>query len=196
LGEVEGVGKRRKGKPQLRIDEARKWRAKALELASGGESGAVAALMCLLMGLRTSEVVERVVRDVDDDGRLLWVPEAKTEAGRRTQEIPEELQPFLLQLCEGKSPEDRLLGRHWRDWPCKWTRRICRLAGVPEVSAHGMRGLHATLAEEQGATAQMVVKALGHESIKTTHGHYTQPSAVANARQKRTLTVIGGGRRG
>jgi hypothetical protein len=24
----------------------------------------------------------------------------------------------------------------------KWVQRICRAAGVPKVSAHGMRGLH------------------------------------------------------
>jgi hypothetical protein len=34
--------------------------------------------MTLLMGMRASEVVNRVTRDVDDGGRLLWIPEAKT----------------------------------------------------------------------------------------------------------------------
>jgi hypothetical protein len=42
--EVQGVGKRKHGKPQPRIDEARKWVAKATEMAGQGESGAVAAL--------------------------------------------------------------------------------------------------------------------------------------------------------
>jgi hypothetical protein len=36
---VEGKGKRRHGKPQLRIDEARRWMAKAAELADAGEAG-------------------------------------------------------------------------------------------------------------------------------------------------------------
>jgi hypothetical protein len=45
---VEEKGKRRHGKPQLRIDEARKWMAKATELADGGDAGAVAAMMTLL----------------------------------------------------------------------------------------------------------------------------------------------------
>ena len=43
--EVQGFGKRKHGKPQLRIDEARKWVAKATEMAGRGESGAVAALV-------------------------------------------------------------------------------------------------------------------------------------------------------
>ena len=35
------TGKRRHGKPQLRVDEARRWQAKALQLAEEGEGGAV-----------------------------------------------------------------------------------------------------------------------------------------------------------
>ena len=93
LDEVVGVGKRRHGKAQLRIDEARRWQAKALELADQGEAGAVAAMMSLVMGMRASEIVSRVVRDLDDDGRLLWIPETKTEAGKRTLPVPEFLQP-------------------------------------------------------------------------------------------------------
>ena len=66
---VEGKGKRRHGKPQLRIDEARRWMAKATELADGGEAGAVAAMMALLLGMRASEIVSRVVRDHDEGRR-------------------------------------------------------------------------------------------------------------------------------
>lgn len=38
--------------------------------------------MTLLLGLRAGEVISRVVRDLDDDGRLLWIPDAKTAKGR------------------------------------------------------------------------------------------------------------------
>jgi hypothetical protein len=51
LEEVTGVGRRRHGKAQLRIDEARRWQAKALQFADHGEEGAVAAMMSLLMGM-------------------------------------------------------------------------------------------------------------------------------------------------
>src|SRR5688572_2782781 len=54
LMEVEGVGRRRHGKDQLRIDEARKWLAKATELADQDHEGAIAAMMTLLMGMRCS----------------------------------------------------------------------------------------------------------------------------------------------
>ena len=39
LEEVEGVGKRRHGKAQLRVDEARKWVAEAVALADGERQG-------------------------------------------------------------------------------------------------------------------------------------------------------------
>jgi len=113
LDEVAGVGKRRHGKAQLRIDEARRWQAKALKFADQGEAGAVAAMMSLVMGMRASEIVSRVVRDLDDEGRLLWIPETKTEAGKRTLPVPEFLQPYLRQIAKGKGPADLLFGRHW-----------------------------------------------------------------------------------
>jgi hypothetical protein len=50
LNDVEGVAKRKHGKEQLRIDEGRRWQAKAIEFADRREAGAIAAMMCLLMG--------------------------------------------------------------------------------------------------------------------------------------------------
>jgi hypothetical protein len=63
LEEVEGVGKRKHGTTQLRVDEARKWLVKAVALADEGEAGAVAASLALVMGMRANEIVSRVLRD-------------------------------------------------------------------------------------------------------------------------------------
>jgi hypothetical protein len=79
--EVQGVGKRKHGKPQLRIDEARKWVAKATEMAGQGESGAVAALVSLLMGMRASEITTRVARDLDDVGGCSGYPTRRPRRG-------------------------------------------------------------------------------------------------------------------
>jgi integrase len=114
IEEIEGVGKRRHGKPQLRIDEARRWLDAANELAGQGDEGAIGAMATLLLGLRAGEVVSRVVRDFDDGGRLLWIPCSKTEAGRRTLEVPDLLRPHLLALTEAKLPTAPLFGLHWR----------------------------------------------------------------------------------
>lgn len=195
LDGVEGIGRRKHGKAQLRIDEARKWIAKAVELADDGEAGAIAALMTLLMGLRASEIVKRVVRDLDDGGTLLWIPDAKTAKGRRTVQVPEQLQPYLLELADGKEPGDPLFGQHWRDWPREWVQRICKLAKVPVVTAHGMRGLHSTLAVDAGVSSHAVANALGHESFATTAQSYAKPEAVTRARQRRVMKVLQGGKR-
>ena len=195
LDGIEGVGRRRHGKEQIRIDEARTWLAKATERADAGEEGAVAAMLALLLGMRATEIITRLVRDLDDEGRLLWIPETKTAAGRRTLQVPELVRGYLRQIAKGKGPQDLLFGCHWRDWPREWVQRICREAGVPEITAHGMRGLHSTLAVDSGITGHAVAAALGHESFeKTTAGSYVQPGAVANAQQRQVLKVLAGGR--
>jgi integrase len=154
----------------------------------------VAAMMSLLMGMRATEIISRIVRDLDDEGRLLWIPETKTEAGKRTLPVPEVLQPYLRRIGEGKGPTDSLFRQHWRDWPREWVQRICKAAKVPEVTAHGMRGLHGTLAVERGATTHVVAQALGHESETTSRESYISREAITGADQRRVLTVLAGGR--
>ena len=56
---------------------------------------------------------------------------------------------------------------------------------------HSLRGLHATLALEGGATADAVAKALGHSSFATTAQHYASPSSVANSRSSRVAQALG-----
>ena len=57
--------------------------------------------------------------------------------------------------------------------------QICQAAGVPKVTAHGMRGLHSTLAVENGVSAHVVAAALGHESSATTMQSYARREAVS-----------------
>ena len=92
----------------------------------------------LVMGMRANEIVSHVVRNLDDDGKLLWIPDSKTEAGRRTLQVPELLRPMLKALAEGKSPEAKLFGHHWRDWVRKWVKRICE-AGAEGDGARNAR---------------------------------------------------------
>jgi integrase len=194
FAEVEGRGRRKHGKPQLRIDEARAWMAVALEQAKT-EPGAVAALATLLLGVRAQELTRRFARDLDDDGRLLWIEDTKSEAGKRQVEIPELLRPHMRRLAKRKKPGDLLFGGHWRDWPREWVQRICRLAGVPEVTAHGMRGLHSTLALSAGTSGHVVAATLGHEDMSTTVRSYAKPGTLQAARQRAALEVLDGGNR-
>lgn len=202
MEELEGVHNR--GKPQLRIDEARKLRDVLMEQDS---QAATAVLCLLLLGLRSGEVLQRVVRDLDDDGWLLHIKRGKTARSNRKVKLIPELRGRLLELAEGREPGDPLFparkrsgerlkggGFHHNDWLRCQVHRFCDLAGVPLRCPHGLRGTHASLAESAGATAEVVAAALGHTSPKVTHDHYTMPNAVDEARQRRTLTVLAGGR--
>lgn len=191
--EIEPQGKRKTGKDQLRIDEARRWMEVAATRANGGDKGAVAAMISLYIGARANEIVSRRVRDIDDNCRLFWIPSSKTESGKRIVEVNEFLQPFLKMLIEGKKSWDYLFptehnskkGHVWESYVNRNVQSICDEAGVQKVCAHSMRGLHATLAEEYGVTGHAIAKSIGHVNIGVTHNHYTAKGTVENMRAKK-----------
>ena len=189
---VKPVGKPKVGKAQLRIDEARRFVATALSLAHQGDRAATAALMALMLGMRASEVLCRVVRDLDDNGRVLWITRGKTENARRRLEVPEILRWHLRCMSEGQQAEDLLFGsspvhpdKPLTDaWLWGHVRRICDQASVPRVSTHSLRGLHSTLALQAGATSSAVAAALGHGSFDVTAKHYAAPGTVEQLQRK------------
>ena len=196
LDEVQGTGRRRKGKQQHRVDDARRWYAKALQMAQEHD-GAVAALCTLVFDLRCSEAINLQVRNVDDGGRLLHVWKSKTEAGARDLGVSEVMRPLLLRLCKDKLPSAWLFsspraasGHPTRDWPRKWVKRICRAARVPQMTAHGMRGLHSTLATRAGITPQVIAESMGHTNPRVTKEHYINPEVAAQAEQQRVLDKL------
>jgi integrase len=195
LADVKGIGRRKKGKPQLTRDEAIKFDVQAQAMTVAGDMGALGSWMLLLMGLRQSEVWKRKVRDVDGNVTLLRISDAKTEAGNRLVEIPEVLRLHLARLIEGRPPMDLLFGVHTKAWLRAAVRRVCTKAGVPPVTPHGLRGTHASLAARGGATAHTVAAQLGHESTATTLGHYTSSSAAQSATQAAALKILNGGKK-
>ncbi|MBE7448916.1 MAG: tyrosine-type recombinase/integrase [Kofleriaceae bacterium] len=190
LAEIEPQGERKRGKEQLRVDEARRFIATCCAQADQGDVPAVAVMTALLLGTRPGEIVCREVRDLDDDGRLLWITKAKTKAGERTLEIPAFLRPYLLRVAKGKQPTDRLFTEKDRHWMLYHTRRLCGLAGVTSVCAHSLRGLHSSLATERGATGHVVAKALGHTSFSTTRKHYVKPGTVERVAQGKVTGML------
>ena len=201
FGNVKPVGKMKVGKRQLRIEEARQFTSAALSyFEEKGNPLAIGSLLALMMGLRTSEVLERVVRDLDDEARCLWIDVGKTAHARRHLEVPELLQPYLVRLTQGKGKEDLLFGVGPNSKaPCRqamWemVRTLCQRAGVPVVCTHSLRGLWATLAVQSGAASHVVAANLGHRSFKVTERHYAQGSAVENAATARVLGTLGGER--
>lgn len=196
---VQPIGKVNVGKKQLRIDEARRFTQTALRLYQDNEDIlAVAAMVALMMGMRASEVLNRVVRDVDDGGRILWIDSGKTHNARRHLKVPDVLQPCLLKLTANKGPEEFLFGTGRTGKPRKRqllngaVARICKQADVPVVCPHSLRGLYATLAVESGAVSDAVAASLGHGSFAMTERHYAQHAAVSGARTARVLSMLDG----
>lgn len=192
---IKPVGRVKRGKKQLRASEARKLSDHCL---SRSDDLAVAALCCLWLGLRSGEVRQRVARDVDDTGSAvwLWVDEAKTEAGQRRVEVPEPLGALLLGLADRGGylfPSESKAGYRGATWLRKGVARLCKAAGVPVVCPHGLRGTHATLAQEAGLSSAAVAATLGHENVRVTEQSYTAPGTAERAGQKRALKVLQGG---
>ena len=191
---VRPVGRVNVGKTQLRIDEARRLCAVLLAHAPT-DDGAVAVLLQLMLGLRSSEVLHRKVRDVDDNGRVLWIPSGKTKNAKRRLLVPELLQPILRRLTAVGPPERILIGgdrdrAHFSDFLWHRVHRYCDLAGVPRVCPHSLRGLHSTLALEAGATSGAVAAALGHGSFAVTARHYADPDTLRNTTTRRVTDVL------
>lgn len=189
---VEVVGRRRRGKEQLTADEARRLVRLCSDMA-GHDSGALATMLALLLGLRAGELANLRVRDIDVGGTVLRVAHSKTAAGTRSLLVPDMCRDALHLQRQGLGPGDALLGltRHGVLYHVK---RLCREAGVPEVTAHGLRGTHATLATEAGITGPMVAAALGHANEGVTQRHYIADGTTEQAQRQRALRVLQGGR--
>jgi integrase len=181
---VTGVGKRKKGKPQLTIDESRRFLSAALEHGDRG----LAAAICLCLALRAGEVVAITGRDVDDGGRLVWIWDGKSENARRCLEVPEVLRPALQAIASEAG--DRRLFPYSRGWVGYWVGEIRTAANVRKVSPHGLRGTHATIAAAAGATGHLVAAALGHAGPEVTREHYIAPGAERSATARKLGTMF------
>lgn len=195
FSEVPLLGKKHRGKTQLRIDEAKQLADTVQALADAGDSDALAVLLMLHLGLRQGEVGARIARDVDAQGSLLWITDGKTANAERRLKVPACLRAPLSALARRKQPGE-LLFSDGQKAPSRqhfWekTRLFCRRAQVPLVCPHSLRGLHATLALEAGATASMVANALGHGSFRVTARHYATPDSVAGSRAARVSEALG-----
>jgi integrase len=196
FAEVEGIGRPNKGKPQLHVDESR---ALIDACVAEGSRASIAVATAFLLGVRASEVTDRTVRDLDDGGRLLWIDRGKTNAAQRYLEVPDVIREYLLAFKKGRPAAAYLFGksdldrpsRFWLHWHCK---RLCRAAKVPVVPPHGLRGTHATLAKQAGATSHLVAAQLGHASTAITEQVYIAPGEVDRAAQRAALKKLRGGR--
>ena len=188
FAEIRPIGRKKAGKPQLRIEEAKRFTDAGLQHFETTKNPlAVAALVAITMGPRASEVLNRSVRDLDNGGKILVIDSGKNERAKRRLDVPLFLQPILLGLAQGREPLAKLFGlnekgRPWRRQSLYSTvRRICREAKVPEVCTHSLRGFWATTSVQIGTPSQAVAATLGHGSFAITERHYAAPGSRQNA---------------
>jgi len=200
FAKVEPVGRKAKGKEQLRVDEARTFMAYCLKTWNETKDrSAIAGLMALVFSMRASEIAQLVARDVDDRGRILHIAahDAKTAASKRAAKVPSVLTPVLLELAEKPATEAGHLfatedGKPaHRHWVLYWVRRHMAAAGVTVVTAHGLRGTSATIGTVQTGGAEVMASALGHTSTSMTKAHYIDAGATADAQTERVADLIG-----
>ena len=197
--DVKPVGRVPRGKKQLRVTTSRSFVDYCLGAAEQ-DLAAVAALCGILLGLRPGETVELRGLDVDDNGRLLWIGDGKTDAARRQLEVPDILASHLVRLKETSGDTGRLFPRK-ASWVTKALHRLCRGAGVERITAHGLRGTHGTLAMRGGTSSHLalaalgeVSRSLGHASTTITTQHYVRREATEDVATSAVLRVITGGR--
>ncbi len=183
----------------LRVDEARRFRDKAIEMARGGDAGALAALIALSCSCRPGEIVQIERRDVDDDGAILWIAGArlKNENSRRPIEVAdEELRALLANRAKGRAPTERLFP-HAANFPSRAAQRIADAIGVPKADARLLRRTFASLASRRGWSLDAVAFGMGHggdANATTAKRHYIAPGAVTTGAAGRVLGVLDGGK--
>jgi integrase len=193
---IKPVGRVNVGKTQLRVDEARRLSEFLIKTADSGDQWATASLTQLVLGMRSTEVLTRRVRDLENGGTVLYIEGGKTKNARRCLKIESaDLQRLLLKQVSDRQANDFLFGKR-RSKPVRYAwlyqrlKTYCERAGVPRVCPHSLRGLHSTLAVEAGATSGLVASALGHSSFSITARHYVEPSALVNARLRKVQEAL------
>jgi integrase len=109
---------------------------------------AVGALTSFLLGLRASEVTDRVVRDLYDNGRLLWIELGKTKRSRRTLEVLALLRPYLLALAKDRPADAQLISRRSPSALARSGSALAALScGAAVCGGRSADGVHAVAAE-------------------------------------------------
>lgn len=196
---VKPIGRPEVGKQQFRPGEAERLDAALMAAAQAGNEGALALLLQLYTGMRSSEVLALTVGDVDvargyggQAHTVVYVVRGKTRNARRSIRVYEAVAQLLHKHCAGRPAQQRVFAAERPkqpapDWLYKRLHIFTRQLGLPDLCPHSLRGLNATLALEGGATSDHVAQSLGHASFAITAKHYADPSAVLNNKLARGL---------
>jgi len=147
----------------------------------------LAPLMAFLLttGLRFGEAIGLYWEDVDLPGRRIWVvrnrvwirynvaldERPKTGAGLREVSLPAQALEALARVPQAAVGPVFLTPKGLtpsREYSARLLDGLCRRAGVPRVTPHGLRHLHAWLTLKAGGDAHAVQRRLGHADVGIT----------------------------
>lgn len=194
-GALEGLkvkGRRKRGKPQMRVEDVERWERAALAEHDRGNLRSFAAVLTFYAGDRAGETLALTAGDIDRGGTEIRIAESKTEAGEgRRVEVPEHLRARLLALCSRDLSAPLFPGINV-DMLRREVRRLCKLANVRSMTTQGLRGLHATIAREIGLSGSAIARQLGHaDSGQTADAHYAAPGSRQRGDARRVAATVG-----
>jgi integrase len=94
---------------------------------------------------------------------------------------------LLAAKVKGKAPTERVLPQAAalqdpKGWMIRAAERVCKAAGVPRVTPHGLRGSGATV-DVVDEVVSRVSKQLGHAGTAVTLGHYLDGDTMDQLRR-------------
>jgi integrase len=127
----------------------------------------------------------------DLDAGLMRVKRGTSKHARRWMRIPPEVWEALApHVAEARERGQARVFPFAPSWIRAQVKRLCREIEVPEVCAHALRGTHATVAIEAGATAEVVARQLGHRGSAVTRRHCLDPAAAIEVAAARVLAQL------
>ncbi len=162
------------------------WPLWVLAVGSGARLGELLALTWSDVDMeRGTLTIRRTLHRVN--GEYVFAA-PKTRAGERTIALPAEAVQALKRQRAWQAQRRLRAGGEWQDWGLVFTgergqplcqsvvqhalKRECQRLGLPELTPHGLRHLHASLLLEGGLAVPQVAKRLGHATPQVTMSIY------------------------
>ncbi len=125
------------------------------------------------LGLRSSELINLKIKDIDGDRNIIYILNAKGQKDRSVM-FPNRLKTLLRTYYLEYKPKDYLFeGKNGGAYSASSlqavVRQACKRANIKKkVTAHTLRHSFATHLLENGTDLRIIQELLGHKSIKTT----------------------------
>jgi integrase len=133
-------------------------------------------ILALHSGMRKGEILSLKWSQVDLAERTIHVIEGKTQQSRRYIPMNDTLHSLMVELHRKRKtrlvfPSPRNPGHQILDHKVAFAKAV-RLAGIPHIRFHDLRGSFTTRLLRAGADLVTVARLLGHTKISTTASHY------------------------